>query len=32
MKVASDTCSMKKVFLVVDRAVKVTCYIDQRLL
>ena len=29
-KAASDTFSVKKVFLVVDRAVKVTCfYIDQ---
>ena len=33
MKVASDKRSMKKVFLVVDRAVKVTCfYIDRQLL
>ena len=32
MKVASDKCSAKKLFLVVDRAVKVTCfYIDQQL-
>ena len=32
-KVASDKCSVKKVFLVVDRAVKVMCfYIDQHLL
>ena len=32
-KVASDKCSVKKVFLVVDGAVKVTCfYIDQHLL
>ena len=31
-KVASDKWSVKKVFLVVDRAVKVTCfYIDQHL-
>ena len=31
--VASDKCSVKKVFLVFDRAVKVTCfYIDQNLL
>ena len=31
-KVASGKCSVKKVFLVVDRAVKVTCfYIDQHL-
>ena len=31
--VASDKCSVKKIFLVVDRAVKVTCfYIDQHLL
>ena len=31
--VASDKCSVKKVFLVIDRAVKVTCfYIDQHLL
>ena len=30
MKVASDKCSMKKVFLEVGRAVKVTCFnIDQ---
>ena len=29
-KVASDKCSVEKVFLVVDRAVKVTCFnIDQ---
>ena len=33
MNVASDKCSVKTMFLVVDRAVKVTCfYIDQRLL
>ena len=32
-KVASDMCSVKKVFLVVDRAVKVThIYIDRHLL
>ena len=32
-KVASDTCSVKKELLMIDRAVKVTCfYIDQRLL
>ena len=31
--VASDKCSVKKVFLVVDRAMKVTCFfIDQHLL
>ena len=29
MKVAGDKCSVKKVLLVVDRAVKVACfYID----
>ena len=29
-KVASDNCSVKKVFLMADRAVKVTCsYTDQ---
>ena len=29
----SDKCSVKKIFLVVDRAMKVTCfYIDQNLL
>ena len=33
MKVASDKCSVKKVLLVVDRAVKVArFYIDQHLL
>ena len=33
LKVASNKCSLKKVFLVVDRAVKMTCfYIDQHLL
>ena len=26
MKVVSDKCSVKKVFLVVDRTVKVTCF------
>ena len=32
-KLASDTCSMKKAFLVVNRAVKDTCfYIGKRLL
>ena len=32
-KVARDKCSAKKIFLVVNRAVKVTCfYIDQHLL
>ena len=32
-KVASDKCSVKKVFLVVDTAVQVTCFdIDQHLL
>ena len=32
-KKASDKCAVKKVFFVVDRAVKVTCfYIDQHLL
>ena len=32
-KVATDKCAVKYVFLVVDRAVKVTCfYIDQHLL
>ena len=32
-KVTSDKCSVKKVFLMVDRAVKVTCfYTDQHLL
>ena len=32
-KAASDKCSVKKVFLVVDRVVKMTCvYIDQHLL
>ena len=32
MKVASDKCYVKKLFLVVDRAVKVTCSnIDQHL-
>ena len=31
-KVASDKCYVKKVFLVIDRAVKVACfYIDQNL-
>ena len=31
-KVASDKCSVKKVFLMVVRAAKVTCfYIDQHL-
>ena len=33
MKVASAMCYVKKVFLLIDRAVKVTCfYIDQHLL
>ena len=32
-KVASDKCSVKKVSLLVDTAVKITCfYIDQYLL
>ena len=32
-KLVSDKCSVKKMFLVVDGAVKVTCsYIDQHLL
>ena len=31
--IASDQCSVKKIFLVANRAVKVTCfYIDQHLL
>ena len=31
--VATDKCYVKKIFLVVDRAVKVSCfYIDQHLL
>ena len=33
MNVARDKCSVKKMFLVVDRAVKVTCfYIDHYVL
>ena len=33
LKVASNKCSLKKVFLAVDRAVKMTCfYIDHHLL
>ena len=33
IKVASDKCSVKKVFLMVDRAVKVMCFdIDQHVL